>query len=232
MLYEKKMLILSGEGKGVVMIEKSGRGVRFSLKTFDMPYCGELKAGVITRRAVNVRDLPKGDNPASVFILDGLDDISELHFAVFDKRLRLYGAIGKKMWEANVMDLLCKNDRRPAFDNGVRLGALPPISTPPRVLPMPDGTGAPQARLSIYGDEAQTIKGNCNNWVFLNSRESVLLNELSELCGEVDGAPLITAQRLQRLDKEKGQALILYGRNKPFMTNLADIVDLKWFLLV
>lgn len=154
MLYEKKMLILSGEGKGVVMLEKSGRGVRFSLKTFDMPYCGELKAGVITRRTVNVRDLPKCDDPASVFILDGLDDISELHFAVFDKRLRLYGAIGKKMWEANVMDLLCKNDRRSPFDNNVRLGALPPISTPPRVLPMPDGTGAPQARLSIYGDEA------------------------------------------------------------------------------
>ncbi|MDE7108221.1 MAG: hypothetical protein K2O39_07850, partial [Clostridiales bacterium] len=90
MLYEKKMLILSGEGKGVVLVEKSAKGLRFSLSTFDMPTCGELKAGVITPHAVYVRDLPKRDNPSSVFILEGTE-ADNLHFAVFDTKLRLYG---------------------------------------------------------------------------------------------------------------------------------------------
>lgn len=153
MLYEKKMLILSGEGKGVVFIEKSAVGVKFSLRTFDMPPCGELRAGVITRSAVSVRDLPAGDNPAAVFSLDA-GDISNLHFAVFDKKLRLYGCIGKRLWEANVMDLLCKADRRAPMTERVNSAPLPPIAPPPKVLPMPDGTGIPQSRLSLYGDEA------------------------------------------------------------------------------
>ena len=151
MLYEKKMLILSGEGKGVVLIEKSARGLRFSLSTFDMPTCGELKAGVITRKAVFVRDLPQRDNPSAVFIVEA-DDVSDLHFAVFDAKLRLYGTNGKRMWESNVMDLLCKNDRKAQIDDSPQLAALPPISTPPKVLPMPDGTGIPQSRLELYGD--------------------------------------------------------------------------------
>ncbi len=153
MLYEKKMLILSGDGKGVVLIEKSATGTRFSLRTFDMPICGELKAGVITRKIAVVRDLPRTENPACVFSLD-IDDISDLHFAVFDKKLRLYGTNGKKMWEANVMDLLNKNDRRAPVAERVPISALPPISKQPKVLPLPDGTGIPQSRLELYGDEA------------------------------------------------------------------------------
>ncbi len=154
MLYEKKMLILSGEGKGVVLIEKSARGVRFSLNTFDMPGCGELKVGVITPRDVFVRDLPQKDNPSLVFMLD-VKSLADLHFAVFDTKLRLYGTNGKRMWESNVMDLLVKSDRRMPQDDGrVPIAPLPPIAQPPKVLPMPDGTGIPQSRLELYGDEA------------------------------------------------------------------------------
>lgn len=154
MLYEKKMLILSGDGKGVVMIEKSANGVRFSLRTFDMPTCDGLKAGVVTRSAVFVRDLPDTLNPAAVFTVDA-GEIDELHFAVFDKSLRLYGTNTKRMWESNLMDLLNKHDRRsPVLGGAPTVTALPPIAQKPRVLPMPDGTGIPQSRLAIYGDEA------------------------------------------------------------------------------
>ncbi|MDE6401962.1 MAG: hypothetical protein K2L54_05040, partial [Clostridiales bacterium] len=153
MLYEKKMLILSGDGKGVVLIEKSAHGVRFSLRTFDMPTCDELKAGIITRTAVFVRDLPSGDNPAAVFTVDA-ESIDELHFAVFDRHLRLYAKNRKRMSEPNLMDLLNKNDRRAPVLAGTPTAALPPIAPRPQVLPMPDGTGIPQSRLAIYGDEA------------------------------------------------------------------------------
>ncbi|MDE5563080.1 MAG: hypothetical protein K2J01_05995 [Clostridiales bacterium] len=172
MLYEKKMLILSGEGKGVVLIEKSAKGLRFSLSTFDMPTCGELKAGVITPRAVYVRDLQQRDNPSSVFIVDGVE-ADNLHFAVFDTKLRLYGTNGKRMWEANVMDLLTKNDRRAPVLDKPMLAALPPISTPPKVLPMPDGTGIPQSRLEIYGDE-QLAESNFYTHIDMSSRMPVV----------------------------------------------------------
>ncbi|MCH5155711.1 MAG: hypothetical protein J1F69_03810 [Clostridiales bacterium] len=176
MLYEKKMLILSGEGKGVVLIEKSAKGLRFSLSTFDMPTCGALKAGIITPRSVTIRDLPQRDNPSLVFMVEG-DSADNIHFAVFDTKLRLYGTNGKRMWEANVMDLLCKSDRRPQFDNRPALSALPPISTPPKVLPMPDGTGIPQSRLELYGDE-QIAQTNFYTEIDMSSRMMTVDNFL------------------------------------------------------
>jgi type IV secretion system protein VirD4 len=83
-----------------------------------------------------------------------------------------------------------------------------------------------------YKEDAMTIQGNCDNWVFLSSKEHELLKEISNLCGERfynDGyngeksRPLISTSQLQRLSKEKGEALILYGRHYPFVTELPDI---------
>lgn len=87
---------------------------------------------------------------------------------------------------------------------------------------------------SKYGDDAETIKGNCENWVFLTSKELALLNEISELCGMVSNASgvtrrLISVSELQRLNKEKGESLILYGRKYPFITELPDIGDYNMF---
>ena len=82
-----------------------------------------------------------------------------------------------------------------------------------------------------YGEDADTIKGNCDNWIFLTSRERDLLNEISYLCGEIDawgpgGAEkrrLISVTELQRFNKEKGECLILHGRQYPFITYMTDI---------
>ena len=79
-----------------------------------------------------------------------------------------------------------------------------------------------------YGEDADTIKGNCDNWVFLTSKELTLLNEISDLCGSITTAgnikrPLISVSELQRLDKERGEALILHCRQYPFISELADI---------
>lgn len=85
-----------------------------------------------------------------------------------------------------------------------------------------------------YGEDADTIKGNCDNWVFLTSKELDLLNEISELCGSVrdhNGLErrLISVSELQRLDKEKGEALIMHARQYPIITEMADISDYKMF---
>ncbi len=79
-----------------------------------------------------------------------------------------------------------------------------------------------------YGEDADAIKGNCDNWVFLTSRELDLLEEISRLCGETtlpDGRTrrLISPSELQRLNKEKGEALILHARQYPIITQIADI---------
>ena len=78
-----------------------------------------------------------------------------------------------------------------------------------------------------YGKEANTIRANCSNWIFLVSRELALLQELSELCGvkRRDGVsiPVLSLTDLQRLDKENGEALILSNRQKPYITALPDI---------
>ena len=86
-----------------------------------------------------------------------------------------------------------------------------------------------------YGDDqAQNIIGNCSNIAYLYSREMPLLKMISELCGErylSDGRqiPLITTSQLQRLDKDKGEVLLLCGRNFPYITNLPDIDEFKCF---
>lgn len=78
-----------------------------------------------------------------------------------------------------------------------------------------------------YGEEANTIRSNCSNWIFLVSREITLLQEISELCGvrRNDGLviPVLSITDLQRLDKEYGEALILSNRQKPYITTLPDI---------
>ena len=85
-----------------------------------------------------------------------------------------------------------------------------------------------------YGEDADTIKGNCDNWVFLTSKELALLNEISELCGSVYTSDqrsrrLISVSELQRLDKEKGEALIMHARQYPIITEIADIDQYEMF---
>ena len=80
--------------------------------------------------------------------------------------------------------------------------------------------------LQRYDQEAWTIQSNCNNWIFLTSRELDFLQEISELCGEVTGQQkksLLSVSDLQRLDKDKGEVLILSGRLNPCIARLPDI---------
>ncbi len=85
-----------------------------------------------------------------------------------------------------------------------------------------------------YGEESDTIKGNCDNWVFLTSKERDLLEEISDLCGTYTtpdkvSRRLISTSELQRLDKEKGEALIMHSRLYPFISQLPDIDKYECF---
>jgi len=91
----------------------------------------------------------------------------------------------------------------------------------------------------VYGKEnAETIKGNCGNIIYLISSELVALKEISEMCGEVKSkkddktasTPLVTVSDLQRLPK--WTMILLRTRCMPFKTkmtpNFQMVKDNSW----
>ena len=85
---------------------------------------------------------------------------------------------------------------------------------------------------SAYGTaDADVIKGNCGNWIYLVTKELPILRELSELCGKEKiykssgqiglEKPLISVNRLLKMPL--GQVLILKDRESPFLSHLPDI---------
>lgn len=79
-----------------------------------------------------------------------------------------------------------------------------------------------------YQEEASTIMANCTNWFIMFTRELELLKEVSELCGmKRNGTPNMSVYDMQHLSKEHNQVLLLAGRLKPAVVNLADIKRLE-----
>ena len=82
---------------------------------------------------------------------------------------------------------------------------------------------------ALYGDDAEKIKSNCKNWVFLTCREIGLLQEISELCGTVyingrGNRPLLGPTQLQRLEIgwEDSQALVMRAQSFPHISWVKD----------
>jgi type IV secretion system protein VirD4 len=90
----------------------------------------------------------------------------------------------------------------------------------------------------VYGaDDAETIKGNCANLVYLMSKELKALEEISKLCGDqkVKGKgdkepdkekPLISISELQRL--KMGDAIIIKDRSYPLKTKLPGMWEYEF----
>ena len=79
----------------------------------------------------------------------------------------------------------------------------------------------------VYGkDDAETIKGNCGNIIYLISSELSALEEISKMCGEekskekdkTASTPLVTVSDLQRLPK--WSVITLRLRKMPYKTKL------------
>jgi len=87
----------------------------------------------------------------------------------------------------------------------------------------------------VYGaEEAETIKGNCANTIYLLSSELKSLEEISKLAGErkikskdkEEVRPLISVAELQRLKFK--DAIILKHRKSPFKTSLKFATEINW----
>jgi len=189
---------------------------------------------VLSKCSFDVRDI--GKKKTAIYIIVP-DEKTSLHFMVT--------AFIKQVYETMISEAqLQTNLNLPLRVNFV----LDEFCNIPGISDMPSMISAARSRnmrfflfaqglfqmKQVYGDDAYTIKGNCDNWVFLTSREYELLKQISDLCGDTyyragDGSissePLISTSDLQRLSKEHGEALILHGRNYPFVTRLPDIDD-------
>lgn len=87
----------------------------------------------------------------------------------------------------------------------------------------------------VYGKEnAETIKGNCGNIVYLISTELSALEEISKLCGEVKSkkddktasTPLVTVSDLQRM--KQFDQIVLRLRMQPFKTSFTPNFKIDW----
>jgi len=87
----------------------------------------------------------------------------------------------------------------------------------------------------VYGKEnAETIKGNCGNIIYLISTELAALEEISKLCGEVKSkkddktasTPLVTVSDLQRM--KQFDEIVLRMRMQPFKTSFTPDFKIDW----
>ena len=87
----------------------------------------------------------------------------------------------------------------------------------------------------VYGkDNAETIRGNCGNIIYLISTEMAALEEISKMCGEVkskekektSSTPLVTVSDLQRM--KQWETIILRLRKMPFKTTLTPNYKMNW----
>ena len=87
----------------------------------------------------------------------------------------------------------------------------------------------------VYGkDDAETIKGNCGNIIYLISTELAALEEISKLCGEkkskkddkTASTPLVTVSDLQRM--KQFDHIVLRMRKSPFKTSFVPDFKIDW----
>jgi len=87
----------------------------------------------------------------------------------------------------------------------------------------------------VYGkDDAETIRGNCGNLIYLLTTELAALEEISKLCGEkkskekdkTASTPLITVSDLQKM--KMNEVIIIRQRMSPFRTKLVPSYQIDW----
>ena len=87
----------------------------------------------------------------------------------------------------------------------------------------------------VYGDKnAETIRSNCGNTIYLLTNELSALEEISKLCGEVKSkekdktvsTPLVTVTDLQKM--KRNEIIVIRMRQRPFRTVLKGSYDIDW----
>ncbi len=87
----------------------------------------------------------------------------------------------------------------------------------------------------VYGKEqAETLRGNCGNTIYLVTTELKALEEISKMCGEVKSkkddktasTPLVTVTDLQKM--KENEVIIMRLRMSPFKTKFTPNYAINW----
>lgn len=200
------------------------------ISTFDQHMaCFSLQPKIINLLARSTFDLKQLGFSKSVVFLIMPDEKTTYH--------KIITIFIKQMYEF-LIDNAYKRTLNNRFEVRVNF-ILDEFSSLPRISDFPQMISASRSRnirfllvvqskhqlKQRYEAEADTIMSNCINWIFLTSRETDLLREISELGGVTGdkGERLISISWLQHLDKEKGECLIFNGRKNPYVASLPDI---------
>ena len=215
--------------------DNTRRSIYVSLYGMVSPFTTQKNlTAMLSGNTMNIADF--GRQKTAVYLIIP-DEKTTLHF--------LATAFIKQTYEILIREAQKeKNHQLPVRVNFV----LDEFCNMPKVPDMPSMISAARSRniryyliaqskhqlIGKYGEDADTIKGNCDNWVFLTSKELDLLEEISQLCGNICTASghqrrLISVSELQRLNKERGEALIMHARQYPIISALADIDDYEMF---
>lgn len=193
------------------------RNFIFNKKLMNLMAVNEVDYTILTRKAVLYLITP--------------DEKTTFHFLV--------SVFVKQCYESLIEAAQnCQNGKLPTRVNFI----LDEFSNFPKISDMPAMISAARSRdirfvlciqskqqlLAAYCDDAETIKSNCKNWVYLSCRELSLLKEIEELCGNFEDDkhqwPLISIVQLQRLKIgwEDSQALILRSGIAPHIAWVKD----------
>ncbi len=202
------------------------------ISTFDQHMsCFSLQPQVVNMLSVSTFDLQNIGFGKDVIFLIVPDEKSTYH--------KIVTIFIKQIYELLIDNVFKRtdNNRYPVRINFIldEFSSLPTISDFPQMVTASRSrnirfTLIVQSKHQLrqrYGEETDTIMSNCTNWMFLTSRETELLRELSELSGTTGNSnePLVSVSRLQHLNKDAGECLIFSGRKYPYFAKLPDIEE-------
>ena len=190
---------------------------------------------LLSKSSIDLRQIGKEKSAVYIIVPDEKDT---LHFMV--------SIFVKQIYEILISEAQKENKKRLPVRLNFLLDEFGNIPTIPNMPSMITAARSRNIRFFLmtqgifqlnkkYKNEVETFIGNCDNLVFLSSKEPALLKMISDLCGYTnkerieDGItskePLITTFGLQSLSKEwdKSEVLIKHCRELPFMSVLPDI---------
>ena len=190
----------------------------------------------------DIHDLAKLEGKHAIFLIVPDEDTTH-HFVVTSFIKQLYTTMVKESYQQS-------NGQLPRRLNFV----LDEFANLPYIQDMPQMITAARSRNmrfflvvqsdnqlhSTYGEDAETIKTNCLNWVYLSTKEDQLIQQIQRMVGvRGNGSrePLISYQELSAMRKvigEKGgaDALVLMHRCRPYVSFMPDIARYKQFALL
>ena len=189
---------------------------------------------MLSGTSFDVKDMIEGNQPVAIFIISR-DEESKTYSTVVSTMINeIYSSL------IDIANEKYKNQRFPKrvhfildeFGNLARLDNIQDMMTASRsrgikffiVL-----QSMYQLHQNYSDQEVRVIIGNSQNLLYLSSSDMELVKMISERCGERldpntnETRRLLTPDRLTHLNKEKGEILMLLGRNYPYISYLPDM---------